>query len=89
MKRLLTSAAVLALLTAPAFAQSSSSTTTETTRTFDTPTPAPVQSSMTSASRTVTHSDDGNVRTDRDTEKYVGPDGSTITTSKVIQQQSQ
>jgi hypothetical protein len=89
MKRFLTSVAVLALLSAPAFAQSSSSTTTETTRTVDTPTPAPVQTSTSSASSTVTHSDNGIVRTDSDTEKYVAPDGSTSTTSKVIEKQNQ
>lgn len=86
MKRFLMSAAVLALLAAPAFAQSSSSTTTETTRTVDVPTPPPVQSSTSYDSRTVTHANDGTQSTDSTTEKYVAPDGSTSTTSKVIEQ---
>ena len=88
MKKFLASAAVLALLAAPALAQSASSTTTETTRTIDTSTPPPVQSSTTYDSKSVTHSDNGEARTDSSTEKHISPDGSTSTTSKVIEQQN-
>ena len=91
MKSLLMSAAVLALLAAPALAQSSSSSSsTETTRTMDTPMPPPppVQSSTTYDSKSRTHSDNGDVSTDSATKKHVSPDGSTSSSSKTIEQQN-
>jgi hypothetical protein len=95
--RLLIAAPVLALLAAPALAQSSSVTTsTQTTRTIEgpvatepaplaVPVPAPPPPPASYQSRTVTHSDNGVKQTDSASEKYVGPDGSRSST-KVIEQ---
>jgi hypothetical protein len=89
MKRFLISASVLALLTAPALADSSVNTTTETTRTVTAPDPVPpaAQSTTTYGSSTVTHQDDGFKRTDTRSDTYVAPDGSTSSSSKVIEQE--
>jgi hypothetical protein len=94
MKRFLMSTAALALLTAPAFAQSSV-TTTQTTRTTNSsiatePAPVPPPAPPASyESRTVTHSDNGYERKDSASQERVGPDGSTSTRTKVIEQTNQ
>jgi hypothetical protein len=93
MKRLMISAAVLALMAGPALAQMSSSTTetsktvTESAPVMSAPlVPAPEQPSTTYEKHTVTHSENGDERVDRSSDKYVAPDGSTTTTKKVIEQ---
>lgn len=93
LKRVLMSASVLALIAAPALADSSVST--ETTRTITTaPVPQPLppipeqQSSTSYQSRTVTHSDNGVGRSDSVQEKQVAPDGTTRMMNKTIEQQT-
>jgi hypothetical protein len=95
MTKLLVTAAGIALLALPAFAQSSVTTTETTTQQTTQPMPAPMPpmpapppeaSGSSYESHTVTHSDNGVTQTDKSTDKYVAPDG-TVQERKVIQQQ--
>jgi len=85
---------------APAFAQSET-TTSETTRTVTAPVappppppmmaPVPIvpqeQSGSSYEQHSVTHSVDGPNRVDSRSDKYIGPDGSSSSSSKTIEQE--